>query len=46
MEHVNSDSISVDIDNSSTSSLRLKSFDSGVARDRKHVGWACHGALA
>ena len=46
MEHVNSDSISVDIDNSSASSLRLKSFDSGTARDREHVGWACHGDLA
>tara|TARA_R100001510_G_C7597960_1_gene165445 strand:- start:572 stop:913 length:342 start_codon:yes stop_codon:yes gene_type:complete len=46
MEHVNSGSCAVDIDNSSASSLNLKSFDVGTARDREHLGWSCFGDLA
>jgi hypothetical protein len=46
MEHVNSTSSAVDIANSSTSSMRLKSFDGGSASDREHLGFLVHGDLA
>tara|TARA_A100001015_G_C14802050_1_gene637358 strand:+ start:465 stop:902 length:438 start_codon:yes stop_codon:yes gene_type:complete len=46
MEHVNSTSSAVDIANSSTSNMRLKSFDGGSASDREHLGFLVHGDLA
>ena len=46
MEFENSTSSAIAIGSSSTSSLRLKSFDNGNASDRAHLGFLVHGDLA
>ena len=46
MEVENSTSSAIAIGSSSTSSLRLKSFDNGNASDREHLGFLVHGDLA
>ena len=46
MEFENSTSCAIAIGSSSTSSMRLKSFDEGNASDREHLGFLVHGDLA